>query len=225
MLLVEGKPVLGVIVEAQLSRDERKRFSWPAYVSVLRARHECPVELLVLTHDRAVAAWAAAPIILDLAGEAVLRPRVLGPDGVPIVTDPEQAKRAPEFAVLSALAHGGDEPELASKVGAAAIIAALGLDQERAALYSHLIDAALSNAARAALENLMQTQSFPIKSEFARIQRASAQAEGILVVLETRGVSVTDEQRKRIMSTTDLELLKTWLRRAVTVASADGLFQ
>jgi len=225
VLLVKGKPVLGVIVEAQLSRDERKRFSWPAYVSVLRARHECPVELLVLTHDRAVAAWAAAPIILDLAGEAVLRPRVLGPDGVPIVTDPEQAKRAPEFAVLSALAHGGDEPELASKVGAAAIIAALGLDQERAALYSHLIDAALSNAARAALENLMQTQSFPIKSEFARIQRASAQAEGILVVLETRGVSVTDEQRKRIMSTTDLELLKTWLRRAVTVASADGLFQ
>jgi hypothetical protein len=154
----------------------------------------------------------------------VLRPRVLGPDGVPAITDPEQAKRTPEFAVLSALAHGGDEPELAGKVGAAAIIAALGLDQERAALYSQLIDAALSKAARAALENLMQTQSIPIKSEFARIQRASAQAEGILVVLETRGVSVTDEQRERITSTTDLDLLQTWLRRAVTVASADALF-
>jgi len=131
VLLVEGKPVLGVVVEAQLSRDERKRFSWPAYISVLRARHECPVELLVLSPDRAVAAWAAAPIQLDLAGHLVLRPRVLGPDGVPLVTDPEQAKRAPEFAVLSALAHSGDEPELAGKVGAAAIIAALGLDPER----------------------------------------------------------------------------------------------
>src|SRR6185369_4208523 len=108
--------------------------------------------------------------------------------------------------------------------GAAAIIAALGLDQERAALYSQLIDAALSKAVRAALEDFMQIQSISIKSEFARIQRASAQAEGILVVLETRGVSVIDEQRERITSTTDLELLKTWLRRAVTVAAADELF-
>ena len=224
VLLVDGKPVLGVIVEAQLSRDERKRFSWPAYISVLRARHECPVELLVLTPDRAVAAWAATPIKLDLAGHLVLRPRVLGPDGVPAITDPEQAKRAPEFAVLSALAHGGGEPELAGKVGAAAIIAALGLDQERAALYSQLIDAALSKAARAALEDLMQTQSIPIKSEFARIQRASAQAQDVLLVLEARGLSATDEQRERITSSTDLELLKTWLRRAATAASADELF-
>src|SRR6478609_4054895 len=87
VLLVDGKPVLGVIVEAQLSRDDRKRFSWPAYVAVLRARHECPVELLVVTPDRAVAAWAAAPIKLDLVGDSVVRPRVLGPDAVPVVTD------------------------------------------------------------------------------------------------------------------------------------------
>jgi hypothetical protein len=225
VLLVDGRPVLGIIVEAQLSRDERKRFSWPAYISVLRARHECPVELLVLTPDRAVAAWASAPIKLDLVGHLVLCPRVLGPDGVPIITDPEQAKRTPELAVLSALAHGGDEPELAGKVGAAAIIAALGLDQERAALYSHLIDAALSNAARSALEALMQTQSIPIKSEFARIQRASAQAEAILLVLEGRGLAVSAGQRERILACSDLELLKTWLRRAGIVANTDALFE
>jgi hypothetical protein len=71
----------------------------------------------------------------------------------------------------------------------------------------------------------MQTQSIPIRSEFARIQRASAQAEDLLLVLEARGLSVTDEQRERITSSTDLELLKTWLRRAVTVASADKLFE
>ena len=80
-LLIDGRPVLGVVVEVQLSRDDRKRFSWPAYVSILRARHECPVELLVLRHDRAMAGWTAAPIKLDLAGEVVLRARVLGPGG------------------------------------------------------------------------------------------------------------------------------------------------
>jgi hypothetical protein len=224
VLLVDGKPVLGVIVEVQLSRVDQKPFAWPAYASVLRSRHKCPVELLVLTHDRAVAAWAAKPIRLDLRGESVLRPLVLGPDGVPLVTDPEQAKRTPELAVLSALAHGGDEPELASKVGAAAIIAALGLDPERAALYSQLVDAALSTAARAALETLMETQSIPIKSEFARIQRASAQAEGILLVLEGRGLTVSAAQRERIVACSDLELLKVWLRRAGTVAVVDELF-
>lgn len=71
----------------------------------------------------------------------------------------------------------------------------------------------------------MQTQCIPIKSEFARIQRASAQAEGILLVLERRGLSVSNEQRKRITSTGDLELLKAWLRRAGTVANTDALFE
>jgi hypothetical protein len=111
VLLVDGNPVLGVIVEAQLSRDERKRFTWPAYVAVLRARHECPVELLVLTPDSTVAAWASVPINLDLAGGSVVRPRVLGPDAIPIVTDPAQAAREPELAVLSAMTHGNATPK------------------------------------------------------------------------------------------------------------------
>lgn len=29
ILLVDGKPVLGIVVEVQLGYDERKRFSWP----------------------------------------------------------------------------------------------------------------------------------------------------------------------------------------------------
>jgi hypothetical protein len=100
VLLVEEKPVLGVIVEAQLSRDDRKRFTWPAYLTVLRARHACPVEFLIVAPDRAVAAWAAALIQLNLVGDCVVRPRVLGLDTVPVVTDPVQAAREPELAVL-----------------------------------------------------------------------------------------------------------------------------
>src|SRR5262245_3124163 len=42
VLLVDGKPVLGIIVEVQLQKDERKRFTWPVYASNLRARLECP---------------------------------------------------------------------------------------------------------------------------------------------------------------------------------------
>jgi len=49
----DGKPVLGIIVEVQLSRKERKRFTWPAYVTLLRARFECPTCVSGLHGDRA----------------------------------------------------------------------------------------------------------------------------------------------------------------------------
>lgn len=224
MLLIDGKAVLGIVVEAQLARDDRKRFTWPVYMAGLRARHECPVELLVMTHDRVVAAGAAASISLDLAETSFVRPRVLGPDLVPIITDIDQARRTPELAVLSALAHGNDEPNLASRVGTAALIAPLGLDPERATLYSQLIDGALSSAARAALETLMQTQDFPIKSEFARVQRASAKAESILRVLAKRHLAVSDAQRERILDCSDLDTLDRWLDTAVIATSTDELF-
>ncbi|HEU4625211.1 MAG TPA: hypothetical protein VFS52_10635 [Steroidobacteraceae bacterium] len=49
--LFEGVSVFGIVVEVQLSIDERKRFVWPAYVANLRAHLECPVCLLVVTAD------------------------------------------------------------------------------------------------------------------------------------------------------------------------------
>jgi hypothetical protein len=41
--LFDDAAVFGIVVEVQLSVDERKRFVWPAYVANLRARVECPV--------------------------------------------------------------------------------------------------------------------------------------------------------------------------------------
>lgn len=49
VLLLRGVPVLGIVVEVQLARDDRKRFAWPVHVATLRARLECPVCLLVVT--------------------------------------------------------------------------------------------------------------------------------------------------------------------------------
>jgi len=38
---------------------------------------------------------------------------VIGPEGIPQVTDPDLAVREPQLAVLSVLAHGGGEVETA----------------------------------------------------------------------------------------------------------------
>lgn len=65
-----GVPVLGIVVEVQLARDDRKRFAWPVYVATLRARLECAVCVLVVTADEAIARWAARPIDLVLSAMA-----------------------------------------------------------------------------------------------------------------------------------------------------------
>ena len=104
VLLLDGKPVLGIIVEVQLSPDARKRFSWPLYVAGLRARLECDCCLLVVAPDQRTARWAAAPIVTGPHGS--FTPLVLGPDGVPVVTDSEVAERFPELGVLSVMTHG-----------------------------------------------------------------------------------------------------------------------
>ena len=59
VLLLDGVPVYGIVVEAQLSADPRKKFVWPVYATSLRARLELPVSLLVITADEGTARWAA----------------------------------------------------------------------------------------------------------------------------------------------------------------------
>jgi hypothetical protein len=56
VLLLDGVPVYGIVVEAQLSRKPRKKFVWPVYAASLRARLELPVALLVVTADDAIKA-------------------------------------------------------------------------------------------------------------------------------------------------------------------------
>ena len=43
-----GEPVLGVVVEVQLSPKEKKRWTWPSYLISLRTRFRCEVALLVV---------------------------------------------------------------------------------------------------------------------------------------------------------------------------------
>ncbi|OOC55983.1 MULTISPECIES: hypothetical protein [Nocardiopsis] len=54
--------VLAIAVERQDGRDKDKRLSWPAYLSVLHGRLECPAVLIVLCPDRALASWCAQPM-------------------------------------------------------------------------------------------------------------------------------------------------------------------
>jgi hypothetical protein len=224
VLLVDGEPVLGIIVEVQLAAKPRKRFTWPLYLAALRAKLECDTCVFVVAPTMEVARWAAEPIRLGFHSTVV--PLVVGPRGVPIVTDPHRAIQAPELGVLSVMAHGHDDVETAVKVALAAAAGVDTLPEDRAVLYSDLIEAALSEAARKAFFMLPEGYEFQSKTARESFQKGTAEghAAAVVTVLEARGLTITDDQRERITATTDLELLKVWLRRAVTVASADELF-
>jgi hypothetical protein len=223
LTLRDKTPVLGVVLEMQRKMDERKRYTWLVYVAVLRARIEKDVVLLVITDDVAVAAWAAAPIVSGPG--SVQAVYVIGPKGVPWVRTAEEARRLPELAVLSALAHGNEPAGLEVLLPTLEAVAAL--DEGRKKFYTDAILVALNEATRQALEKEMQTGKYEYKSEFARSYIAQGRAEGeakgeakaLLTLLAARGIEVDDKTRETILSCTDLEQLDRWIVRSANASS------
>lgn len=241
LLLVDGRPVLSIIIEVQLEPDADKLFSWPVYAVVSRARFRCDAVVLVVTPKRRVARWAAKP--RRIGAHNVFSPLVLGPDAIPAVTDPEVTRRTPELGVLSVMAHGSGNVDLAVRI---AMAATAGLERVRdlddLVLYSDLVHAALGKAARKAFQ--MIPPGYELQSELVRtwVERgevkgfAKGRAEGelkgraegqqlaILAVLESRGLMVSEAQRARVLATHDVVELERWIRRAATVTAAELLW-
>ncbi|MEO5728639.1 MAG: hypothetical protein ABIV93_16695 [Byssovorax sp.] len=219
VLLLDGDvPVSVLINEVQLGIDPRKRFTWPEYAMGSRAVHGCPVSLLVIAPDPEVAAWCAEAIETGIPG-FVLRPPVLGREAVPVVTDPAEAARRPELAVLSALAHGASD--VGAAVAAAVLPAIRELYAERARFYGDLVLNSLNDAARRALEARMK--GYEYQSDFAKKYVAqgvaTARAHDVLTVLRVRGIAVPDAVRERILAETDPARLERWHERAILAAS------
>ena len=189
--------------------------------------------MLVITPSDAVADWCRASI--DLGPGGALAPLVVGPASVPVIDDVALAEQAPELAVLSVMAHG-QEPH-AEAIGRAALLAAMRLEDERQLLYSDLVFAALSEAAKVALEGLMASGNYEFQSDFAKKHQAKGRAEGLeegraegraealLLLVEARGLAITAQQRERILFCNDNAQLEAWVRKAVTVTSVDELLR
>lgn len=226
-LVPEGasKPTRALIVEVQLRQDPTKRLTWPVYQVGLRRRMRCPVLLVVVAPSAATARWCAEPIDIDGAGGTVVRPFVIGPSNMPVVTAEAEAARAPELAVLSVIAHGKGANGAA--IGRAALAAFRRLDDERAKLYVDLVFLHLSVTARAALEHDMKLEKYEYQSDFARRYVSEGEVKGktnaVVVVLKTRGFHVDDVLRKRIEAC-EADALDDLLRRATSVGSVDDLF-
>ena len=221
----DGAEPLASVYEVQLRPDARKRRSWPAYVANTYEQVGCPVVLLVVTPSRRVAQWCATPIAVGEPG-FVLTPVVYGPDSVPVITDPEQARRHPQLAVLSALAHGDGSD---SKPVLDALMAAMDIaDLEHADLYAGAVLGALSETAKSYLEASMATRERRFHLDFLQDSYEKGEVVGrskdVLVVLDARNVEVPDDVRELITTCTDVEQLEVWVRRAAVASTVDDLF-
>lgn len=203
--LSNGAPVLGVIVEVQLAIDDRKRFSWPAYVATLRARWRCPVCLLVVCKDESVARWAERPIALGCTN--IFMPRVLWPNDLPEITDQTGAAMDPELTILSAVAHGND-PDFgkAARIAAIAQGVSAKLDPDRSTLYFDLVLNSLSQPARAVLRRTMRPPGYEYQSDFARKYFSQGMAEIVTRQLNARFGPLSEEVKKQISSKPSEEL-------------------
>lgn len=221
----DPQPVLAVIVEIQRDRDSDKLWSWPLYLSSLRSRLRCPVILLVVAPDEAVARWCARPIGLGHPG-LVLAPLVVGPAEVPVITDPGQAAEDLELAVLSVI-HHADTPQ-GPEILEALLTALHNLERDQAGMYADMVRAALSGEIWDRLEKHLKTETYEYLSDWARDNiakgRAEGQAEAILTVLSARGIEVSEDVSERIRRCHDLDRLAAWLRAAATADSPDELF-
>ncbi|MGH1348894.1 MAG: hypothetical protein ACRBN8_45590 [Nannocystales bacterium] len=229
------RPTRMMIFEVQLTRDSDKRRTWPAYQAVLRAQYRCPAMVVVLAPDPAVARWCAEPIDLDGRGTSIMRPTVIGPSRVPVVTDLTEAFRTPGLTALSVIAHGRTEHAL--EVGRAGLRAAEALDASDSELYTDMVFHHLDAAARKALEhevalklkNKYEYQSSTFRRLIAA-GKALGQAEGkdgklqaLELLLESRGFHLDAAFRQRLADS-DVDELDGLAVRAVLIATLDEFF-
>lgn len=72
----ETTPFAALAVEVQLAKDDEAPYAWLLAHAERHARLRVPSYVVVITHDPAVAAWAAGPFDF---GTITMRPQVLAP--------------------------------------------------------------------------------------------------------------------------------------------------
>jgi hypothetical protein len=221
----DGK--LAVVIEIQLQYDDRKVFSWPAYVVQARAAHRCDTVLMVICADPVTAAQCRATIATGHPGFD-LTPLVIDAATTPPPGPTGSGPAGPELAVLAVLTGALN---LDTDAARRLVLASLAtLDDDRLATYTVLVRRAASQAARQALEALMTTA--PYRDAFVDGLMAEGRAKGlaqgeaqiVLRVLTARGLQLPAEIRERVLSCTDTAQLEVWGDRAATANTLDDVF-
>lgn len=219
-----GENRLGIIVEVQRGKDEDKRFSWPAYQANIRQRIQAPVLLIAICPKPWVAAWAAEPIETGQPGSD-FRMLVLSPANYPKLTEPSGTGELAERMVLGTLIH--ERSKDIQRLITTALEELAPLPGERATRYAEYMLGQLGERPRSILEALMQHETYPYQSKLLADREARGEARGesnaLLTIIETRGLPISENERREIEDCTDLDRLRTWIKLALNAPSVSDI--
>ncbi|SDM69381.1 hypothetical protein SAMN04487981_102283 [Streptomyces sp. cf386] len=225
----EGDEPLLLAIEAQSNKAPDKPASWAYYVSYLLTKYRLQPMLLVVCQDRATAEWAARPVDFGPPQWPLLtlRPLVAGPHNMPVITDPAEVRKDLALATLSAITHARN-PDVGAILKAMTTVLR-DTPQAIADPIIELIAQGLGKRPAAELwRNLVAVDLSFYKSYIAEEIRDEGRAEGraedILRLLDRRGIDVSNDDRERITSCDDLDVLGRWFDRAITAASTTEVF-
>ncbi|EGX59502.1 hypothetical protein SZN_12253 [Streptomyces zinciresistens K42] len=222
-------------IEAQTRRAPDKETTWAYYVAYLRAKFNLPVLLVAVCRNRATATWAAGPFECRVGSwpTQVTRPFVLGPQNVSEIDDESMVARHPALATFAAIVHS--ESRNSSAILKLIAHGMRSLDKATAMYWCEFLEVGLEDTpARETwreLEKMVATY-FPGRGtlfeetylEGKAKGEAGGKAQGVLRVLEVRGIAVPDEARERIAGCTDLPRVDDWLDRVGGVERVEELF-
>ncbi|MEU5883344.1 hypothetical protein [Spirillospora sp. NPDC047279] len=223
-------PTHAIVVEIQQQTSERKRRQLARYAAAVWLSFDCEVTVLVVCPTKKAAAFYAEPVRTTLA-DYTLRPHVLDPDHIPVITDPYQVADNPSMGTLSVTTHGQDPAVLQ------AFLTGIPKDEHGPDYYDYACSIAAPPIRQALEARMADYTTWPSDAPLARHFHGRGKAEGrvegkaegeakmILMVLDARGIPVTPETRDRIANCGDVELLELWGRRAATAETIDDLFR
>ncbi|MFD4610158.1 hypothetical protein [Streptomyces sp. NPDC058451] len=228
----DDEPLL-LAVEAQGGKDPDKPASWAYYASYLLTKYRLQPMLLVVCQDRATAEWAAREVTFGPRQWPLLtlRPLVAGPHNMPVITDPTEVRKDLALATLSAITH-------ATHPGAGAILKSMTtvLRDTPQSIANPIIEFIAQGLGKHPAAQLwrklvavdLSFYKSPLSEEIREEGRAEGEArraaEDVLDILEVRGIDVPETIRERITDCGDPEILRYWLRRAVTAPTAEDIF-
>ena len=220
-----GKPVCAIVTEIQRSEDRDKPYTWPMYLTNLRSRLRCQVQLLVICTNEATAKWAGQLIKIG-PPEFVLRPNVIGPgDLVRFIADFDTREAVELLILIAATKDKGPGTESIARDLGRRLNELSEPDRKK---YTGWAFQLLSTAACEILEDQMSLRYEEYRETYAGQLEQRGEARGmaraVLEMFELRGVEVSEAVRERILACTDADQAERWFTSAFSASRAEEIF-
>jgi hypothetical protein len=226
-----------LLVDIQRAEDIAKQRRWLAGAAVLYDTRGVMGDVVVITHDAAVALWAADVAHVEGPGgtELWLRPVV-----VKLTLDEVDALLAEERSDLAVMAswavHDQKGPRAKAVVRAAVSTINKETDSElRQEMLRAMISMLGETLAREIEEFLMTPlpiQDSPVYTRIVQTLEARGEARGkasgktdaLLKLLSVRSIVVDDATRENIVACMDIATIDRWFERAITATTLEEIF-